>query len=125
MLFILKQNYSILFHQEEAQEEMFLSLVAHTLNSTTTISFLPVSYLGIKKDSGVSNFTYQPVPDYVSNFPVGIAKDIRVVTYYAVVGTSTTKNIPFNIFFGDGGADDTVSEVVPFSGCRRGKAFWK
>ena len=37
----------------------------------------------------------------IGNFPVGIAKDNRVLTYYAVVGTARTDQIPFNIFFGN------------------------
>jgi len=53
-----------------------------------------------------ANVTTQPI----ANFPVGVAKDSRVWTYYTVVGVADTSNIPFNVFFGSGAADDTTSK---------------
>lgn len=39
--------------------------------------------------------------DFVTNFPIGVAKDERIKTYYLVVGVADTTNIPFNVFFGE------------------------
>lgn len=35
----------------------------------------------------------------ITNFPVGVLKDDRVLTYYAVVGIANTTNIPFKVFY--------------------------
>ncbi len=35
----------------------------------------------------------------VTNFPVGVLKDDRVLTYYAVIGIADTKNVPFKVFY--------------------------
>ncbi len=64
--------------------------------------------------SGTSGTTIgKPVPSgftkIIDNFPVGIAKDDRVLTYYAVVGTAKTNKIPFNVFFG---SDEKTSQDV-------------
>jgi hypothetical protein len=68
-----------------------------------------VNYLSIKM-TGPNNYMNNLIMRYVTNFPVGVAKDIRVLTYYAVIGTVSTKNIPFNVFFGPGSGDNTPSQ---------------
>ncbi|MBN1115110.1 MAG: hypothetical protein JXA66_07200 [Oligoflexia bacterium] len=36
----------------------------------------------------------------IYNFPVGVAKDARVKTYYALIAAARVADIPFNVFFG-------------------------
>ncbi len=81
----------------------YLRLDSHDVNFT-------VNYLTIK-EGPTNQYVYgvsAAVP--VTYFPVGVAKDMRVKTYYTVVGTASTKKIPFNVFFGDGPGDNTPSQ---------------
>lgn len=39
-------------------------------------------------------------PYLIDNFPVGVAKDARVKTYYPLIAITNTEYIPFNVFFG-------------------------
>ena len=55
----------------------------------------------------------------VSNFPVGVLKDDRVLTYYAVVGIADTKNIPFKVFYGD----SNQSEAPPLIAVAAARPF--
>ncbi|MCX6113502.1 MAG: pilus assembly protein TadG-related protein [Proteobacteria bacterium] len=48
----------------------------------------------------------------VPNFPVGVLKDNRVLTYYAVVGIADTSQIPFKVFFGDSDTAQAPSLVA-------------
>jgi len=43
----------------------------------------------------------------VNNFPVGVLKDNRIWTYYAVVGVADTTSIPFKVFFGSKDSSDS------------------
>ena len=58
-----------------------------------------VTYTTVLKQTSAS-YKYDINMEPVTRFPVGVAKDQRVGTYYTVVGTAITKNIPFNVFFG-------------------------
>jgi len=40
-------------------------------------------------------------PYIIDKFPIGVAKDARIKTYYTVLGIANTNNIPFNVFFGE------------------------
>ena len=57
-------------------------------------------------------------PKAIDNFPVGIAKDDRILTYYAVVGTAKTDQIPFNVFFGSGEKTNKDVLMVAVSAAR-------
>ncbi len=46
----------------------------------------------------------------IGSFPVGVAKDERLLTYYTVVGTAKTYQIPFNVFFGN--QESSNKEVI-------------
>jgi len=60
-----------------------------------------VAYTIIKKPNpSLAQYSYGQHMEPVTHFPVGVAKDLRVATYYTVVGTASTKDIPFNVFFG-------------------------
>lgn len=69
-----------------------------------------VTYMRMHKDPLAVFHYLPPQKAQITNFPVGVAKDMRVLTYYTVVGTASTKNIPFNVFFGNGPGDDTPSK---------------
>ena len=43
----------------------------------------------------------------VTHFPVGVTKDNRIWTYYAVVGVADTTAIPFKVFFGSKDSSDS------------------
>ncbi|MFH1223281.1 MAG: hypothetical protein V1647_02935, partial [Pseudomonadota bacterium] len=59
-----------------------------------------VRYITVEGSSGSYTFGMS-TPQTVNRFPVGVAKDNRVMTYYTVVGVADTTHIPFNVFFGD------------------------
>jgi len=71
-----------------------------------------VTYSLVKKRVGVSQYDYDYNMEPVTGFPVGVAKDMRVATYYTVVGTASTKNIPFNVFFGSGESSQAATMVA-------------
>lgn len=75
------------------------------------VSFF-VRYILIKKASPDTYQSFLVTPQRVTNFPIGVAKDNRVMTYYTVVGVASTGNIPFNVFFGSGQASQEPSLVA-------------
>jgi hypothetical protein len=55
----------------------------------------------------------------VNAFPVGVAKDARILTYYAVVGVADVADVPFNVFFGGG----STSEAPPMIAVAAARPF--
>jgi len=47
------------------------------------------------------NNNMQVHPYIIDKFPIGVAKDARIQTYYTIIGIANTNNIPFNVFFGE------------------------
>lgn len=72
-----------------------------------------VTYTLIQQPTaGISQYKYNINMENVTNFPVGVAKDMRLATYYTVVGTASTKKIPFNVFFGSSETSQDATMVA-------------
>lgn len=54
----------------------------------------------------------------VNNFPLGVVKDRSILTYYTTVGVASTKEIPFNVFFGESGEKSKTPPLVAVASAR-------
>jgi hypothetical protein len=91
----------------------YLRLQQHDLS-------FPLTYITIKQNSSLAGGGQSnPEQTLVNAFPVGVAKDARVLTYYAVVGIADVADVPFNVFFGGGNTSEaplmiSVAAARPF-----------
>ncbi len=75
----------------------YLKIKEHDINFIGYYVIVEVSGGTIGKAAPASADQFRTI----GNFPVGVAKDERLLTYYTVVGTAKTDQIPFNVFFGN------------------------